>query len=134
MMPGFDGVQTLKKIRELQDGAYQDLPVIALTAKSSPSSTLMPAWASWAYGSAASSGGASAASPDGPHSSGAGTLAGASGSSGRGWGAFPGIGAEALSAQAKELELAGKRGDVDYIRANHAALSSVLTPPSSRRS
>ena len=32
MMPGFDGVQTLKKIRELQDGAYQDLPVIALTA------------------------------------------------------------------------------------------------------
>ena len=32
------------------------------------------------------------------------------------------IGAEALSAQAKELELAGKRGDVEYIRANHAAL------------
>ena len=32
MMPGFDGVQTLKKIRELQDGALQDLPVIALTA------------------------------------------------------------------------------------------------------
>ena len=32
MMPGFDGVQTLKKIRGLQDGAYQDLPVIALTA------------------------------------------------------------------------------------------------------
>ena len=32
MMPGFDGVQTLKKIREMQDGAYQDLPVIALTA------------------------------------------------------------------------------------------------------
>lgn len=32
MMPGFDGVQTLKKIRELQDGAYQDLPIIALTA------------------------------------------------------------------------------------------------------
>jgi len=32
MMPGFDGVQTLKKIRELQNGAYQDLPVIALTA------------------------------------------------------------------------------------------------------
>lgn len=32
MMPGFDGVQTLRKIRELQDGAYQDLPVIALTA------------------------------------------------------------------------------------------------------
>ena len=32
MMPGFDGVQTLKKIREIQNGAYQDLPVIALTA------------------------------------------------------------------------------------------------------
>ena len=32
MMPGFDGVQTLKKIRELQNGLYQDLPVIALTA------------------------------------------------------------------------------------------------------
>ena len=32
MMPGFDGVQTLKKIRELQNGVYQDLPVIALTA------------------------------------------------------------------------------------------------------
>ena len=32
MMPGFDGVQTLKKIRELRNGAYKDLPVIALTA------------------------------------------------------------------------------------------------------
>ncbi len=32
MMPGFDGVETLKKIREIQDGLYQDLPVIALTA------------------------------------------------------------------------------------------------------
>ena len=32
------------------------------------------------------------------------------------------IGAEALSAQAKELELAGKRGDVDFIRENHRAL------------
>ena len=32
------------------------------------------------------------------------------------------IGAEALSAQAKELELAGKRGDEDFIRANHPAL------------
>ncbi len=32
MMPGFDGVETLKKIRELQNGLYQDLPVIALTA------------------------------------------------------------------------------------------------------
>ncbi|MCI8803566.1 MAG: response regulator [Oscillibacter sp.] len=32
MMPGFDGVETLKKIRKLRDGMYQDLPVIALTA------------------------------------------------------------------------------------------------------
>lgn len=32
MMPGFDGVETLKKIRELRNGMYQDLPVIALTA------------------------------------------------------------------------------------------------------
>ena len=32
MMPGFDGVETLKKIREINHGAYQDLPVIALTA------------------------------------------------------------------------------------------------------
>ena len=32
------------------------------------------------------------------------------------------IGAEALSAQAKELELAGKRGDGDFIRAHHPAL------------
>ena len=32
------------------------------------------------------------------------------------------IGAETLSAQAKALELAGKSGDVDYIRENHAAL------------
>ena len=32
MMPGFDGVETLKKIRELRNGVYQDLPVIALTA------------------------------------------------------------------------------------------------------
>ena len=32
MMPGFDGVETLKKIRELRNGAYQDLPIIALTA------------------------------------------------------------------------------------------------------
>ncbi|WP_322173302.1 hybrid sensor histidine kinase/response regulator [Acutalibacter caecimuris] len=32
MMPGFDGVETLKRIRELRDGMYQDLPVIALTA------------------------------------------------------------------------------------------------------
>ena len=32
------------------------------------------------------------------------------------------IGAEALSAQAKELEMAGKRGDADFIRERHAAL------------
>ena len=32
------------------------------------------------------------------------------------------IGAEALSAQAKELELAGKRGDADFIRERHSAL------------
>lgn len=32
MMPGFDGVETLKKIRTLPNGAYQDLPVVALTA------------------------------------------------------------------------------------------------------
>ena len=32
MMPGFDGVETLKKIREIRNGMYQDLPVIALTA------------------------------------------------------------------------------------------------------
>ena len=32
------------------------------------------------------------------------------------------IGAESLSAQAKELELAGKRGDAEFILAHHAAL------------
>lgn len=32
MMPGFDGVETLQMIREIDNGAYQDLPVIALTA------------------------------------------------------------------------------------------------------
>ncbi len=32
MMPGFDGVETLKRIRELRGGMYQDLPVVALTA------------------------------------------------------------------------------------------------------
>ena len=32
MMPGFDGVETLRKIREIEGGIYQDLPVIALTA------------------------------------------------------------------------------------------------------
>lgn len=32
MMPGFDGVQTLKRIREINNGAYKELPVVALTA------------------------------------------------------------------------------------------------------
>lgn len=32
MMPGFDGVDTLKAIREINNGAYKDLPVVALTA------------------------------------------------------------------------------------------------------
>jgi signal transduction histidine kinase/CheY-like chemotaxis protein/HPt (histidine-containing phosphotransfer) domain-containing protein len=32
MMPGFDGVETLKRIRETNNGMYRDRPVIALTA------------------------------------------------------------------------------------------------------
>lgn len=32
MMPGFDGVETLRQIREINNGIYQDLPIIALTA------------------------------------------------------------------------------------------------------
>ncbi len=32
MMPGFDGVETLRRIRELNNGMFKDLPVIALTA------------------------------------------------------------------------------------------------------
>ncbi|MCI8637713.1 MAG: response regulator [Coprococcus sp.] len=32
MMPGFDGVETLRRIREINNGIYQDLPVVALTA------------------------------------------------------------------------------------------------------
>jgi len=32
MMPGMDGVETLKRIRAIGDGIYQNLPVIALTA------------------------------------------------------------------------------------------------------
>ncbi|MCI9143116.1 MAG: response regulator, partial [Lachnospiraceae bacterium] len=32
MMPGFDGVETLCRIREMNNGMYKDLPVIALTA------------------------------------------------------------------------------------------------------
>ena len=36
------------------------------------------------------------------------------------------IGAEQLSAQAKELELAGKRGDTDYIRAHHAEVMQAF--------
>ncbi len=32
MMPGFDGVETLRRLREMRGGIYRDLPVIALTA------------------------------------------------------------------------------------------------------
>ncbi len=32
MMPGFDGVETLKQIRKINNGAYKELPIIALTA------------------------------------------------------------------------------------------------------
>ena len=32
MMPGFDGIETLKQIREINNGMYQDIPVVALTA------------------------------------------------------------------------------------------------------
>jgi signal transduction histidine kinase/DNA-binding response OmpR family regulator/HPt (histidine-containing phosphotransfer) domain-containing protein len=32
MMPGFDGVETLKQIRKINDGAFKELPIIALTA------------------------------------------------------------------------------------------------------
>ncbi len=32
MMPGFDGVETLKRIREINNGACLELPVVALTA------------------------------------------------------------------------------------------------------
>lgn len=32
MMPGFDGVETLKQIREINNGMYRELPIIALTA------------------------------------------------------------------------------------------------------
>ena len=35
MMPGFDGVETLRRLREINNGAYKDLPVIALTANTS---------------------------------------------------------------------------------------------------
>ena len=31
-MPGFDGVETLRQIREINNGIYRDLPIIALTA------------------------------------------------------------------------------------------------------
>ena len=40
MMPGFDGVETLRKIREIRNGMYQDLPVIALPLMPSPSTRL----------------------------------------------------------------------------------------------
>lgn len=32
MMPGFDGVETLRLIREIDDGVYKRLPIVALTA------------------------------------------------------------------------------------------------------
>lgn len=32
MMPGFDGVETLRRIREIHNGMYKELPVVALTA------------------------------------------------------------------------------------------------------
>lgn len=32
MMPGFDGVETLRRIRELDNGTYREVPIIALTA------------------------------------------------------------------------------------------------------
>ncbi len=32
MMPGFDGVQTMKQLREINNGIYRERPVIALTA------------------------------------------------------------------------------------------------------
>lgn len=32
MMPGFDGVETLRRIREINGGIYKELPVVALTA------------------------------------------------------------------------------------------------------
>ncbi len=32
MMPGFDGVETMRRIREINNGIYKDLPIIALTA------------------------------------------------------------------------------------------------------
>ena len=32
MMPGFDGVETLRRIREINNGMHQELPVVALTA------------------------------------------------------------------------------------------------------
>lgn len=32
MMPGFDGVETLRRIREVNNGIYKNLPVVALTA------------------------------------------------------------------------------------------------------
>ncbi len=218
MMPGFDGVQTLKKIRELQDGALQDLPVIALTANTVSGAREMfrsegftefvpkpiertvlervlrrvlpkrfiqygegPAEAPEAEEAAPARTPPEAAGKEEPKTaakeeapeeaaspydrlSQAGInvelglnycggdeiffqkmlsmfLAQSEGKRGEivslyeagNWADYAikvhalkstalTIGAEALSAQAKELELAGKRGDVEFIRANHAAL------------
>ena len=221
MMPGFDGVATLKKIRELQNGAYQDLPVVALTAntvsgaremfrsegftefvpkpiertvlervlrkvlpKSCIRYTVRPANGGASQEAAPPAGEAPESQPapaedtaavlpdaqaEGPASfydqlaqagidveRGLSYCAGEdaffqemlrifcaqSGEKreellslydGANWadytvkvhalkGTSLTIGAEALSAQAKELELAGKRGDTDYIREHHAAL------------
>ena len=35
MMPGFDGVETLRRIRELDNGTYREVPIIALTDRKS---------------------------------------------------------------------------------------------------
>ena len=41
MMPGMDGVETLKKIRALPGGADKTLPVVALTANATNSARAM---------------------------------------------------------------------------------------------
>lgn len=224
MMPGFDGVETLKRIRELRGGIYQDLPIIALTAntvsgaremfrsegftefvpkpiertvlervlrKVLPNSCIQYSVAPTRAAAPAQP--AEAAAPGAEKRSGSGEKAGLAEETGAqeaaGEAALPygrlaqagvnvelgleycsgdeefyremlrmfyaqsggkraeivslyesadwadyavkvhalkstslTIGAEALSAQAKELELAGKRGDIDYVREHHPAL------------